>query len=47
MFPSPRHALLDRSIEILRTVHRFDPCIACAVHLFDPSGSEPVDIRVH
>ena len=38
-------ALLDtplfdsqRPLEILRTVHSFDPCIACAVHLFDPDG---------
>jgi hydrogenase large subunit len=25
-------------LEILRTVHSFDPCIACAVHLHDPEG---------
>ncbi len=25
-------------LEILRTVHSFDPCIACAVHLYDPEG---------
>jgi len=25
-------------VEILRTVHSFDPCIACAVHLYDPEG---------
>ena len=25
-------------VEILRTVHSFDPCIACAVHLHDPEG---------
>ncbi|MDH5561941.1 MAG: nickel-dependent hydrogenase large subunit, partial [Deltaproteobacteria bacterium] len=26
-------------LEILRTIHSFDPCIACAVHLHDKSGS--------
>lgn len=25
-------------LEILRTVHSFDPCLACAVHLYDESG---------
>ncbi|NOX38752.1 MAG: nickel-dependent hydrogenase large subunit [Calditrichaeota bacterium] len=25
-------------LEILRTIHSFDPCIACAVHLYDPNG---------
>jgi hydrogenase large subunit len=25
-------------LEILRTIHSFDPCIACAVHLYDPDG---------
>jgi hydrogenase large subunit len=29
----------EQPVEILRTVHSFDPCIACAVHLFDPNGS--------
>lgn len=25
-------------VEILRTVHSFDPCLACAVHLYDEEG---------
>lgn len=25
-------------VEILRTIHSFDPCLACAVHLYDPDG---------
>lgn len=31
------HALHDpaQPIEILRTIHSFDPCIACAVHVLD------------
>ena len=28
----------QKPLEILRTVHSFDPCIACAVHLYDPDG---------
>jgi hydrogenase large subunit len=29
-----------RPLEILRTIHSFDPCMACAVHVFDPKGRE-------
>ena len=25
-------------IEVLRTIHSFDPCMACAVHLYDEKG---------
>lgn len=28
----------EQPIEILRTIHSFDPCIACAVHLYDEKG---------
>ena len=28
----------DQPLEILRTIHSFDPCLACAVHLYDPQG---------
>lgn len=28
----------NRPIELLRIVHSFDPCIACAVHLIKPNG---------
>jgi len=31
-------ANLEQPLEILRTVHSFDPCVACAVHLYDPEG---------
>ena len=30
----------DQPLEILRTVHSFDPCIACAVHIIDTNGKE-------
>jgi len=33
-------------IEILRTIHSFDPCIACAVHLSDPETGEAIKIKV-
>jgi hydrogenase large subunit len=28
----------NRPLEILRTIHSFDPCIACAVHVLDAKG---------
>jgi hydrogenase large subunit len=28
----------DQPLEILRTVHSFDPCIACGVHVLDTTG---------
>jgi Ni,Fe-hydrogenase I large subunit len=28
----------ERPLEILRTVHSFDPCLACAVHVVDGTG---------
>ncbi len=33
-------------IEILRTIHSFDPCIACAVHVTDPDGEELIKVKV-
>jgi [NiFe] hydrogenase large subunit len=33
-------------LEVLRTVHSFDPCIACAVHVIDPHSNEVYKIRV-
>jgi hydrogenase large subunit len=41
------HRLHDpqQPIEILRTIHSFDPCIACAVHVSGPGG-ERVSVRV-
>jgi hydrogenase large subunit len=42
------HKLYDpkQPIEILRTIHSFDPCIACAVHVTDPNGEELVKVKV-
>jgi hypothetical protein len=27
-------------LEVLRTIHSFDPCMACGVHLLDVNGNE-------
>lgn len=35
-----------RPVEILRTVHSFDPCIACGVHVIDGRTNEAYDFRV-
>ena len=42
------HTLHDpqQPIEILRTIHSFDPCIACAVHVTDPDGEEMIKVKV-
>ena len=36
----------EQPLEILRTVHSFDPCMACGVHVLDPSGREVVQVKV-
>jgi len=33
-------------IEIQRTIHSFDPCIACAVHVSDPETGDRVEIKI-
>ena len=42
------HPLLDpqRPLEILRTIHSFDPCMACGVHVLDAEGREVVEVKV-
>ena len=35
-----------RPVEVLRTVHSFDPCIACGVHVIDPQTNEVYRFRV-
>lgn len=35
-----------RPVEILRTVHSFDPCMACAVHVIDGETNEVHKFRV-
>jgi hydrogenase large subunit len=33
-------------LEVLRTIHSFDPCLACAVHTIDVEGNEIGRIKV-
>lgn len=42
------HVMHDpkQPLEILRTIHSFDPCIACAVHVSDPDGEELVQVKI-
>jgi hydrogenase large subunit len=35
----------ERPLEVLRTIHSFDPCIACAVHMLDPEGKEVMKVK--
>jgi hydrogenase large subunit len=37
-----QHPLVDpaQPLEVLRTIHSFDPCMSCAVHVLDPDGQE-------
>jgi hydrogenase large subunit len=35
----------DKPLEVLRTIHSFDPCLACAVHLVDPAKKPIVEVR--
>ena len=36
----------EQPLEILRTIHSFDPCMACAVHVVNPEGDEHVQVRI-
>lgn len=36
----------SKPVEILRTIHSFDPCMACAVHVVDAEGKEVTKIKV-
>ncbi|MEQ1807167.1 MAG: nickel-dependent hydrogenase large subunit, partial [Burkholderiaceae bacterium] len=36
----------DEPLEILRTIHSFDPCLACATHVISPAGEEITRVTV-
>jgi hydrogenase large subunit len=42
------HPLLrpEQPLEILRTIHSFDPCIACGVHVLDTEGRVLTEVKV-
>ena len=39
-------AVENQPLEIIRTIHSFDPCMACAVHLYDEEGKQISRISV-
>lgn len=36
----------EQPLEILRTIHSFDPCLACATHVMSPEGRELAKVTV-
>jgi hydrogenase large subunit len=36
----------DEPVEILRTLHSFDPCLACSTHIISPDGTELTQVKV-
>jgi hydrogenase large subunit len=36
----------DEPLEILRTIHSFDPCLACATHVISPEGKQIATVQV-
>ncbi len=39
-------AKADQPLEILRTLHSFDPCLACSTHVMSPEGQELSKVTV-
>ena len=35
----------EKPLEVLRTVHSFDPCIACAIHMVDTEQNEIIKVK--
>lgn len=35
----------EKPLEVLRTVHSFDPCLACAIHMVDTENKEIVKVK--
>ena len=36
----------EQPLEILRTIHSFDPCLACSTHVLSPDGQEMATVKV-
>lgn len=36
----------QKPLEVVRTVHSFDPCMSCAVHVVDSEGQDVVSVKV-
>jgi hydrogenase large subunit len=39
-------AIPEQPLEILRTIHSFDPCLACSTHIMSPDGEVLADVKV-
>ena len=39
-------AVADQPLEILRTIHSFDPCLACATHIMSPDGRKLAEVKI-
>lgn len=37
---------IEKPLEVVRTVHSFDPCMSCAVHVVDTRGGEVTKVKV-
>ena len=35
----------EKPLEVIRTVHSFDPCLACAIHLTDAAGQSIIRVK--
>jgi hydrogenase large subunit len=35
----------EKPLEVIRTIHSFDPCLACAIHMVDPERREIVRVK--
>jgi hydrogenase large subunit len=43
-----KHRLIipNQPLEVLRTIHSFDPCMACAAHVFGADREEVVRVKI-
>jgi hydrogenase large subunit len=39
-------AIPDQPLELVRTIHSFDPCMACAAHVFGAAGEKIVQVKI-
>lgn len=42
------HPLHDEKqpLELIRTIHSFDPCMACGVHVLDATGATITEVKI-
>jgi hydrogenase large subunit len=39
-------ANVEQPLEILRTIHSFDPCLACSTHVMSADGEELATVKI-